>query len=56
MKQIAEETGVASKPGEQLKKKKGAKQGFYTFLVMGGWILILIAIVGIAFLIDLLIK
>jgi hypothetical protein len=51
---IENKTGV--KHPEPVKKKKGKLQAFYTFLMMGGWILFLVAIVGIAFLIDLLIK
>ena len=45
-------TDVTTKP----KKKKGFWSGFLTFLSMGGFLLVLIAIVGIAILISVLTK
>ena len=45
-------TGVTTKP----KKKKGFWSAFVNFLSMGGFMLILFAIVGIAILISVLFK
>ena len=45
-------TDVTTKP----KKKKGFWSAFLNFLAMGGFLLVLIAIVGIAILISVLFK
>ena len=52
--EIKEEKGKSVK--DKPKKKGGFWSGFVNFLAMGGFLLVLIAIVGIAILISVLFK